>query len=47
VRRHDEITAAGVREVVVFHSPAVELREHVTGLPFAVVPDPSKGLYLH
>jgi len=26
---------------------SLELREHVTGLPFAVVPDPSKGLYLH
>ena len=30
VRRHAEITAAGVREVVVFHSSATELREHVT-----------------
>ncbi|WP_078901840.1 peroxiredoxin-like family protein [Actinacidiphila yeochonensis] len=45
VRRHDEITAAGVREVVVFHSPAGELLEHVAGLPFAVVADPEKRLY--
>ncbi|MGK3992804.1 peroxiredoxin-like family protein [Sorangium sp. So ce1024] len=45
VRRHDEITAAGVREVVLFHSPADELREHVAGLPFAVVADPDKQLY--
>ncbi|MEU4130387.1 peroxiredoxin-like family protein [Streptomyces wuyuanensis] len=45
VRRHEEIEAAGVREVVVFHSPARELREHVAGLPFAVVADPAKELY--
>ncbi|MCO1658163.1 peroxiredoxin-like family protein [Pseudonocardia humida] len=45
VVRHAEITAAGIREVVVFHSPADELREHVAGLPFAVVADPDKRLY--
>ncbi|WP_433478799.1 peroxiredoxin-like family protein [Spirillospora sp. CA-142024] len=45
VVRHDEIEAAGVREVVVFHSTAEELREHVGGLPFAVVGDPRKRLY--
>jgi hypothetical protein len=31
--------------VVVFHSPAGELAEHVTGLPFAVLADPDKRLY--
>jgi hypothetical protein len=46
VRRHDEIVAAGIREVVVFHSPADELRPHVVDLPFAVVADPEKALYL-
>ncbi|NUU22888.1 MAG: AhpC/TSA family protein [Streptomycetaceae bacterium] len=45
VRRHDEITAAGVTEVVVFHSSAEELRKHVEHLPFAVVADPDKLLY--
>jgi len=45
VQRYAEITSAGVREVVVFHSSAAELREHVAGLPFAVVPDPQKRLY--
>ncbi|WP_030769433.1 peroxiredoxin-like family protein [Streptomyces sp. NRRL F-2664] len=45
VRRHDEIEAAGIREVVVFHSAADELREHVAGLPFEVVADPDKRLY--
>lgn len=46
VRRNDEIEAAGVREVVVFHSSAAELLEHVTDLPFAVIPDPAKRLYV-
>ncbi len=45
VRRHAEIEAAGVREVVLFHSPADELREHVADLPVAVVADPDKRLY--
>ncbi|WP_055591485.1 peroxiredoxin-like family protein [Peterkaempfera griseoplana] len=45
VRRHQEIEAAGIREVVVFHSPAEELLEHVVELPFAVVADPGKRLY--
>ncbi|GIF24131.1 hypothetical protein BJ973_007614 [Actinoplanes tereljensis] len=43
VRRHDEIAAAGLREVVVFHSPASELAEY--DLPFAVIADPQKLLY--
>ena len=45
IRRHDEIVAAGIREVVVFHSSAQELRHHVVDLPFAVVADPDKVLY--
>ncbi|WP_431950530.1 peroxiredoxin-like family protein [Actinacidiphila sp. bgisy167] len=45
VRRHREIEAAGVREVVVFHSPAEELLRHTTDLPFPVVADPAKRLY--
>jgi peroxiredoxin len=45
-RRHDEIEAAGVREVVVFHSTAEELRRHgAHELPFAVIADPAKRLY--
>ncbi|PRX49889.1 peroxiredoxin [Prauserella shujinwangii] len=43
VRRHEEITAAGIVEVVFFHSPAAELRDH--DLPFAVVADPGKRYY--
>jgi hypothetical protein len=45
VKRKDEIEAAGIREVLVFHSPADELREHVADLPFAVIADPAKHLY--
>lgn len=45
VRRHEEIEAAGIREVVVFHAPAEELLEHVADLPFAVVADPARRLY--
>ncbi|MFI2641777.1 peroxiredoxin-like family protein [Streptomyces sp. NPDC018610] len=45
VRRHREIVAAGVREVVVFHSPAEELAPHTAELPFAVVADPARLLY--
>lgn len=45
VLRHEEIERAGIREVVLFHSPADELREHVTHLPFAVVADPDRLLY--
>jgi hypothetical protein len=45
VKRRDEIEAAGIREVLVFHSPAEELREHVVDMPFAVIADPGKRLY--
>ena len=44
-RRHDEITAAGIREVVFFHSPAADLREHTADLPFAAIADPDKRYY--
>lgn len=45
VARHAEISAAGVREVVFFHSPAAELAEHTSDLPFATVADPEKEIY--
>jgi hypothetical protein len=44
--RSDEITAAGVQEVVVFHSTVEDLRPHAADLPFPVVADPDKVLYL-
>ena len=43
--RHNEITKAGVTEVVVFHSAADRLRRYQADLPFAVVADPDRKLY--
>jgi peroxiredoxin len=44
-RRHDEIAAAGIREVVFFHSPADQLREYTVDLPFPTIADPDKRYY--
>jgi peroxiredoxin len=44
-RRHGDLKAAGVREIVVFHAPDRELRPHVADLPFPVIADPGKRLY--
>jgi peroxiredoxin len=43
--RHDELVAAGIREVVVFHSRAETMREFQGQLPFAAIADPEKKLY--
>ena len=45
VRRHDEITAANIREVVVFRSGPAALRRHHGDVPFALVADPDGRLY--
>jgi hypothetical protein len=45
VRHHDEIVAARIRKVVVFHSTVEELRNHAANLAFAVIVDPDKCLY--
>jgi peroxiredoxin len=45
IKRKDELAAAGVEEVVVFHSTDEELRKYQTELPFPVVADPDKKLY--
>ena len=44
-RRHQELLAASIREVAVFHSTAKQLCPHARGLPFAVIADPEKLLY--
>jgi len=44
-RRHDEIRAAGIREVAVFHSEPALLRKYQNDLPFDVIGDPEKRLY--
>lgn len=43
--RHDELVAAGVVEVAVFHSSEAELRKVHLEQPFAVVADPERRLY--
>jgi peroxiredoxin len=45
IARHDDIVAAGIREVAVFHSSAAELLAHHDAVPFAMVADPGKRLY--
>jgi peroxiredoxin len=45
VQRYDCIEAAGIREVVFFHSPAEELAKYTADLPFATVADPDKRYY--
>jgi peroxiredoxin len=44
-RRHDEIVAAGVREIAVFHSSVEDMLPHQGELPFAAVADPGRALY--
>ena len=44
-RRHDEIVAAGIREVAVFRSTVKALQRHHANVPFAVVADPKDELY--
>ena len=44
-QRLSEIEAAGVREVVVFHSTAEEMRRYEDHLPFAAIGDAQKLLY--
>ena len=45
VPRHGEFTSAGVREVVVFHSPDAELLPYQGRFPFDVIGDPAETLY--
>jgi peroxiredoxin len=45
VTRKDELAAAGIKEVVVFHSTDEELRKYQAELPVAVIADPDKKLY--
>jgi peroxiredoxin len=43
--RHEEIAAAGIHEIAVFHSPAADMLPHQEALPFTVIADPGKELY--
>jgi peroxiredoxin len=43
--RAREIEAAGIKEVIVFHSSAKSIRSYHKDLPFVLVGDPKKALY--
>lgn len=45
IQRHKEIEAAGISEVVVFHSPNSSLLLYQGKFPFNVIGDPEKKLY--
>lgn len=45
-RRAREIEAAGINEVIVFHSSARSIRSYQKDVPFALVGDPTKALYI-
>src|SRR5215813_14818339 len=40
-----EIEAAGIKEVIVFHSSAKSIRSYQKDVPFELVGDPKKALY--
>jgi peroxiredoxin len=44
-KRAREIEAAGIKEVIVFHSSAKSIRWYQKDVPFALVGDPKKTLY--
>jgi peroxiredoxin len=44
-RRAREIDAAGIKEVIVFHSSAQSIRSYQRDVPFVLVGDPKKALY--
>lgn len=44
-RRAREIEAAGIKEVIVFHSSRSSIRSYQKDVPFRMVGDPNKALY--
>ena len=44
--RHEELVAAGIREIAVFHSASEAMHKHDGALPFAVIGDPERRLYM-
>ena len=44
-RRAREIAAAGIDEVIVFHSSAKSIRRYQKDIPFVLIGDPDKELY--
>lgn len=44
-KRARDIEAAGIKEVIVFHSSEKSIRSHQKDVPFTLVGDPKKALY--
>ncbi len=44
-RRAQEVEAAGVRQLAVFHSPAEQVRSYRADMPFALIADPDREIY--
>jgi len=44
-KRAHEIDAAGIKEVIVFHSSPASIRSYQAEIPFLMVGDPKKALY--
>ena len=44
-QRHDELEAAGVREIAVFHSTTGAMTPYQDTLPFVLIADPQRKLY--
>jgi RNA polymerase sigma factor (sigma-70 family) len=44
-RRHEELLAAGIHEIAVFHAPVEDMLPYQGALPFATVADPARTLY--
>src|SRR5579871_1569608 len=44
-RRAREIDAAGIEEVIVFHSSPASIRSYQKDVPFLMIGDPKKALY--
>jgi peroxiredoxin len=45
IKRNAELRAAGIREVILFHSDAKHVRDYHEQLPFDVIADPHQKLY--
>ena len=45
IKRHNEIEAAGIREVVIFHSTLEELETYIDDMPIDIIADPDRVLY--
>lgn len=44
-RSHDLLKEHGIREIVIFHSDADQLKKYTSEFPFVVISDPDKRLY--